>query len=119
MPELRPGMPTGRACWMFGIWYNAKDVGREGAVLDGSPPTEMIERVKAILRRDLKLGSDAKIGDDMPLVGGSFDLDSLDLLLLVTSIEKEFGVRIGDKQISREAFTSVATLAAFLESGRA
>ena len=44
---------------------------------------ELLEEIKQILRRDLKLGAEANIRDDMPLVGGDMDLDSLDILLLV------------------------------------
>ncbi len=78
-----------------------------------------IERIKVILRRDLKLGDDAAIADDMPLAGGEFDLDSLDMLLLITSLEKAFGVKIVEGSITREAFASVRTLAAFIESALA
>jgi acyl carrier protein len=73
------------------------------------------ERIKRILRRDLKLPADATIDDAMPLVGGQFDLDSLDILLLVTSVEKEFGIKIASEKIGREAFASVATLAGFVD----
>lgn len=75
-----------------------------------------VERIKSILRRDLKLGEEAKIGDDMPLVGGEFDLDSLDMLLLVTSVEKEFDVKIANGSIGREAFRSVRSLAEFVDA---
>lgn len=75
-----------------------------------------IERIKIVLRRDLKIGPDVVILDDMPLAGGEFDLDSLDMLLLLTSIEKEFGVRITDGSAGRDVFASVASLAAFIES---
>lgn len=73
------------------------------------------ERIKRILRRDLKLPEDAVIADAMPLVGGQFDLDSLDILLLVTSVEKEFGIKIASEKIGREAFASVATLSRFVD----
>jgi acyl carrier protein len=73
------------------------------------------DRIKAILRRDLKLPENAVIEDAMPLVGGQFDLDSLDILLLVTSVEKEFGIKIASEKIGREAFTSVATLSRFVD----
>ena len=75
-----------------------------------------IERIRRILRRDLKLGEDARIDDGMALAGGEFDLDSLDLLLLITNIEKEFGIRIVEGSIKRETFATVATLAAFVDS---
>ena len=76
------------------------------------------DRIKRILRRDLKLGDAATIGDDMPLAGGEFDLDSLDLLLLITNIEKEFGIKVVDGSIKRETFATVTTLASFVESAR-
>lgn len=76
------------------------------------------ERLKSILRRDLKLGEDAAIPDDMPLAGGEFDLDSLDMLMIVTSVEKEFGIKIDNEQLGRDAFNSIATLARFVEAQR-
>jgi acyl carrier protein len=51
----------------------------------------------------------------MPLMGGEYDLDSLDVLLVVTNIEKEFGIKIADRQVGRQAFATVATLAAFVD----
>jgi acyl carrier protein len=84
----------------------------------GVQTASTVERIKVLLRRDLKLGDAAVIADDMPLAGGEFDLDSLDMLLLITSLEKEFGVRIVEGSIKREAFASVATLAAFIESAK-
>lgn len=80
---------------------------------------QTLARIKQILRNDLKLGADAAIPDDMPLAGGDFDLDSLDMLLLVTSLEKEFGIKISDGSMGREAFASVATLAAFIQRAKA
>ena len=44
-------------------------------------PADILERVQLILRRDLKLGPDAAIPQDMPFFGGDVDLDSLDILL--------------------------------------
>ena len=81
--------------------------------------TAIIEQIKSLMRRDLKLGDGVDIQSDTPLVGGDFDLDSLDVLLLVTSIEREFGIKIADGQIGREAFKDVATLAGFVEKARA
>ena len=75
-----------------------------------------IDRIKTVLRRDLKLGSDVVIADDMPLAGGDHDLDSLDMLLLLTSIEKEFGIQIKEGSVARETFASVATLSRFIET---
>lgn len=73
------------------------------------------DRVKTILRRDLKLGADTPIDDDMPLIGGDFELDSLDIVLMVTSVEKEFGIKIANETIGKDAFTSVGSLVQFLQ----
>src|SRR3954469_18033229 len=74
----------------------------------------IVERVKAILRRDLKLGA-APIADDMAFFGGDVDMDSLDILLLVTSIEKEFGIKVPNAAVGRAVFENVETLSRFVE----
>ena len=75
---------------------------------------DVLARVQLILRRDLKLAPDAPIPPDMPFNGAEMDLDSLDILLLVTSIEKEFGVKIPSSEVGREIFTNVATLTNYI-----
>ena len=77
--------------------------------------TETMERIKALLRRELKLGDDAEVRDDTPLLGGEFDLDSLDVLLVVTSVEKEFGIKIPNEAVGQDVFVDVATLVRFVE----
>jgi 3-hydroxyacyl-[acyl-carrier-protein] dehydratase len=77
-----------------------------------------IDSVKAIIRHDLNL-EDEPINDDMPLIGGEMDLDSLDVLMLVTSIEKKFGVKIMSDEAGKDAFATVATLTAFIEQSLA
>ena len=80
---------------------------------DASP--EIIARIKVLLRRDLKLGNDIAIPDDMPFSGTDADFDSLDILLLMTSIEKEFKIKIPSEDVGRDVFRSVGTLAAYVE----
>ena len=84
--------------------------------MDASPATseQILQRVQTILRRDLKLGADAPIPPDMPFSGAEVDLDSLDILLLVTSIEKEFGVKIPSSEVGRDVFQNVSTLTNYI-----
>jgi acyl carrier protein len=57
------------------------------------------------------------IPDDEPLIGSAqFGLDSLDALELVLAIEKEYGVKIGNSEESRQALASVSTLAAYVRT---
>ncbi len=76
---------------------------------------QILERLKLILRRDLKLGPQAEIADDMSFFGADIDLDSLDMLLLVTSVEKEFGVKIPNEAVGRTVFENVGTLAKYVQ----
>jgi 3-hydroxyacyl-[acyl-carrier-protein] dehydratase len=75
-----------------------------------------LSRVKVVLRSVVQVEEDAEICDDMPLKGGEFDMDSLDLLLLIGAIEKEFAIKIDNEQVDLAAFESVATLARFVDS---
>ncbi len=79
------------------------------------PSPQTLEQIKTLLRRDLKLGTDFEIPDDMPFFGSDIDLDSLDILLLMTSIEKQFKIKIPSEAVGRQVFQSLATLASYVE----
>ncbi|MEL7087822.1 MAG: acyl carrier protein [Planctomycetota bacterium] len=81
---------------------------------DPDASRQTLDQVKDILRRDLKLGDDFEITDDMPLVGSELDLDSLDFLMVVTSVEKQLGYKIPNEDIGPDIFTRVDTLAGYL-----
>ena len=76
-------------------------------------------RLKTLIITTLKLDGvrPEDIPDDEPLIGSPrFGLDSVDALELVLAIEKEYSVKIGSSEESRQALTSVNTLAAYLRS---
>lgn len=78
---------------------------------------DTIQRLKELLvtRLKLKVGVD-KIKDDTPLFGpNSLGLDSIDVLEMVIVIKKEFGVEIMDKETSENIFTSVGSIARYIE----
>ena len=79
------------------------------------PHTRMVDCLREILRRDLKLGPDVEIPDDMPLFDSDLDLDSLDALLLLTSIEKEFGIKVATETLNKGVFQTLRALAQFLQ----
>ncbi len=85
---------------------------------DSAPRPETLDRIKTIMQRDLKIASDEEIADDMPLAGGKLDLDSLDVLLLLTRVEKEFGIKLSDETDGRAAFENVTTLARYVDEHR-
>jgi acyl carrier protein len=58
-----------------------------------------------------------EIPDDEALIGSSrFGIDSIDALELVLVLEKEYRVKIGSSEESRQALGSVNALAAYLRT---
>ena len=80
-----------------------------------TPRPETLEQIKVLLRRDLKLGPDIAIPDDMPFSGTEADFDSLDILLLLSSIEKQFKIKIPSEVVGKEVFRNVSTLASYID----
>lgn len=81
---------------------------------DAVPST--VDRIRKMLRRDLNVGDEVAIEPDTPLFGGELDLDSLDVLLVVSSVEKEFRIKIPNEDVGRAVFTSVRTLADYIDA---
>jgi acyl carrier protein len=73
--------------------------------------------VKTLIVQSLNLEgmTPERIGDDDRLFGEGLGLDSVDALELVVALEKEYGISVASHEVGREVFTSVATLAAFVE----
>jgi acyl carrier protein len=75
------------------------------------------EKLKKILVTDLNLEelTPEEIDDTAPLFGDGLGLDSLDAVELVVIIQKHFNIEIKDMEEGREAFKSVASLAAYID----
>jgi 3-hydroxyacyl-[acyl-carrier-protein] dehydratase len=86
-------------------------------MLGGLDP-DLVQQVRALLRRDLKLSAEDPLPEDMPFFGRAIDLDSLDMLLLVTSVERQFGVRISNEAVGAEVFQNVGTLVRYIQDNR-
>jgi len=54
------------------------------------------------------------IKEDDQLVGGHLDIDSIDVLEMVIMIEKDYGIKIDNKEIGIKAFASLRTLAEYI-----
>lgn len=76
-------------------------------------------RLKNLIITTLKLDGvrPEDIPDDEPLIGSPrFGLDSVDALEIVLAIEREFKVKIGSSEESRQALATVNTLSAYLKA---
>ena len=77
------------------------------------------ERICELIRTELKLDPSTPIDETTKLIGGDHDLDSLDILMLVTAIEKECDIKISDESIGKDAFGTVGSLVAFVQEQQA
>jgi len=72
-------------------------------------------KIKEMLVRQLKLQvKPEEIDDAAPLFGAGLGLDSIDVLEVVASIEKEFGVAIRSQEEGERVLTSVDTIASHI-----
>ena len=73
---------------------------------------QVASAVREILQVDLKFAG-MDLPDDLPLISGGLALDSLDLLMLVTGIEKRFGHKIAPKKLGKDTMSSVGVFIDF------
>ncbi len=57
-----------------------------------------------------------EIKDTDPLFGGG--LDSIDALELIVLLDKEYGIKLADPKKGKEIFTSIDTMAKYIEENR-
>ncbi len=74
------------------------------------------ERLKGILRDALNIGDRAAaLTPASPLLGAIPEFDSMAVVTVLTMLEDEFGISIGDDEISAEAFETLGRLVAFVD----
>ena len=81
---------------------------------------ELIRELKIKIVDTLNLISVDPAGIDAEalLVGGELGLDSIDVLELVMMIEKDYGLRIDNKELGIRVFASLKALAEYIHENR-
>lgn len=88
---------------------------------DSQPDERLLTDLKTFIVQHLKLSGiePAAIPDDAPLLSGSLDLDSIDVLELVTGLEKKYAIRFENPELVQKVFRTVGTLAGHIAAERA
>ena len=74
-----------------------------------------LRQVRRILRDALQLGERAeRLSASSPLLGSIPELDSMAVVTVLTMIEEEFGITVGDDEVSADTFATVGSLAQFV-----
>ena len=78
------------------------------------------EEIKTMMVENLMLKVPKEsIGDDLPLFGeGGLNLDSIDALELVVSLEKKFGVTVPNSDTARQALATVNSIHDYVVANR-
>jgi acyl carrier protein len=72
-------------------------------------------RVKIIDTLNLEDIMPDDIGENDQLIGGELGLDSIDVLELVMMIEKDYSVRIDNKELGAKVFANLRALAGYIQ----
>jgi len=72
-------------------------------------------RIKIIDTLKLEDVSPEDMGEEDQLVGGELGLDSIDVLEMVIMIEKDYAVKIDNKELGARVFANLKALAAHIE----
>ena len=69
--------------------------------------------IREYIRDELLVADGSSLRDDTPLWGGV--LDSVGLMQLITFIEEQFGVEIGDEELTSAHFGTIGDIAALVD----
>jgi acyl carrier protein len=79
------------------------------------------EQLKVLILKSLRIAdvSPSDLSDDLLLLGGDLEIDSIDVLQLILEIERHFGIKLvkGGK-FEKAEWSSIKTLAAAIEARR-
>jgi len=81
---------------------------------------ETIEKLKKNLIESLNLEdiSADEIDIDAPLFGDGLGLDSIDALEIIVMLERNYGIKIKDQEVGKQAMESVSSLAEFIKNNQ-
>jgi acyl carrier protein len=60
----------------------------------------------------------ADFKEDELLVGGPLGIDSIDILELAMMIDRDYGIKIDNKELGQKVFASLRTLAEYIHKNR-
>jgi acyl carrier protein len=73
------------------------------------------DEVKLLIGEILQLGDRTRaFGPETPLLGSIPEFDSMAVITLIHALEQQFGIRIGDDEVSAETFETVGGVYEFV-----
>jgi acyl carrier protein len=75
-------------------------------------------KIKIVEELQLKEVNPDQLGDDTPFFDRGLGLDSVDLLVLVALVDRDYGVQIFSRELGEKVFITISTLAEYIEKMR-
>jgi len=73
---------------------------------------------KIVEELDLKDITPDELADDTLFFDGGLGLDSVDLMILVALVDRDYGVEIFNRELGEKVFITLSTLAAYIAKHR-
>lgn len=73
---------------------------------------------KIVEELQLKEVSPDHLADATPFFDGGLGLDSVDLLVLVAMVDRDYGVQIFSREVGEKVFVTLSTLAEYIDKTR-
>lgn len=75
-------------------------------------------KIKIVEELQLKEVNPEHLADETPFFDGGFGLDSVDLLVLVAMVDRDYGVQIFSREVGEKVFITLSTLAEYIAKMR-
>ena len=75
-------------------------------------------KIKIVEELQLKDVNPDQLGDDTPFFDRGLGLDSVDLLVLVALVDRDYGVQIFSRELGEKVFITISTLAEYIAKMR-
>lgn len=75
-------------------------------------------KIKIVEELGLKDVNPDELADDTPFFDQGLGLDSVDLLVLVALLDRDYGVEIFSRELGQKVFITISTLAAYVAEKR-
>ena len=77
---------------------------------------QLLQELKKKIVEELQLKdvTPDELADDIPFFDGGLGLDSVDLLILVALVDRDYGVEIFSRELGEKVFITLSTLAEYI-----
>jgi acyl carrier protein len=81
---------------------------------------ELIEELKKkiVEELDLKDVTPEELADETPFFDGGLGIDSVDLMVLVALVDRDYGVEIFSRELGEQVFITLSSLAEYIAKNR-